>query len=800
LESTGALRKLLLSMQPWRFESGFGLAAALLVFFAGCEPTARDASDFELERSLAAVGRCHVSVADAASLEFVRAALARHPPAVSAIDCELASADLARLGDDPRIWVGTPNSPGAEAALARLGVERSANGFRFQGEEYSGRCDGLIATLADPERPRALLAIVLGNDVEAALRWVRDWTPTARRGWRVFRAGAIQREGRVGAGGVALAEGSIDVAAVERELSAGLQRGARLDYDWIAPSGFDESRESAWLDAIDRAASGVRSRLNEITRADGLWRLDLRVYDSPEDMSRVCRISGFARLRPREVQDELSLIHVSGVPDNATFEFARALACSSAGEPRSGWLADGVAFASAGSWFGRSGASWLGHLWTGELVPSVEQLTREDAALSPHVAGPLRGALLEFCEELHGPDFAAKAWSATPESLELPGDQEFRAWISRTIGAEAEVASRNRAARRAASLARPARRGACLVASRPGLESTADPFTGGFGSRDCEASLARLRKLGATAVALSWCTAIEATEPAFFGDRPVAWTQADDASLYFTILRAERNGLSVVLLPQLVATENGGWAGQVMLTTQKSQRALFKAWREQLVHLGLLAELAGVDVLSLGTETPDTAVTRESQGNRRRQEDLAGLRQDWKFLIEAARGAFGGGLTYAARWDGEAQGIEFWKDLDFLGQNIFVPCGEPADISPPSEGDFTQRIVGAFAHLSRMSKDNGVRPLVTGIGISSTADGWRQPSRPQGELDLDLQRRFYDGLMHALQQGNRQKVSPAGLFTWCWWTSPQSGGASERGFTPQNKPAEAALERALHVR
>jgi hypothetical protein len=256
----------------------------------------------------------------------------------------------------------------------------------------------------------------------------------------------------------------------------------------------------------------------------------------------------------------------------------------------------------------------------------------------------------------------------------------------------------------------------------------------------------------------------------------------------------------VTLAPELVATENGGWAGQVLLTTRKSQRELFAAWRAFATHVGLLAELAGADVLSLGSDAPDTAVTRVSMHNRRSAADLAALRADWSFLIAATRGAFGGGLTYAARWDGEAQGIEFWNELDFVGQNVFVPYGDPQRGESPAAGEFAQRIVGAFAHLAALAAEHDARVLVMSIGMSSTAEGWREPSRPRGELDLGVQTRFYQGLLKALQIGRRQDIAPAGLFAWCWWTSPERGGTRDRGFTPQDKPAQAPFSRVLHER
>lgn len=761
-----------------------------------CSRDPGPATGFDLHQSLAASSRCFVSVPDKAALEIVRSSLARHPPGTLTFEIGIEGQPPPDFGSEPRIWIGTPSSPGCEAALARLGVERLSEGFRFQGEEFVGRGDGLIATVADPERFGAVLEIVLGNDVRPMLKRVRDWTPTSRMGWQLIRGGAVHREGTVESSGAVSPASEIDVAAVEAGLTRNGQRAERLDFDWIAAQSFDPVVEEGWLASLDRACSGVRQRLEQITPFDAPLRLCVRVFETPDELARVCRARGAAQLRPLDPEAELSLVHVAAWSDNSPFELARATALVSAGEPAAGWLLDGVAAAACDSWFGRPLENWLAYLWTGELVPSVEQLTRDDAQLSPHLAQPLRGALLLCCEELKGADFAARQWAAKPETTLLPGDEEFRAWLARTLEGKLEAARNARVERRRASLALPARRGACLLPSRP----KSDPICAGFGSRACEKSLAELRKLGASAVALSWCSALEESEPRFFGAGPEIWTQADDAALFATIMRARNLGLDVTLLPQLVASESGGWAGQVLLSTARKQRELFRSWSNFLTHIGLLAELAGVDVLSLGTESPDSTVTRASNENRRRANDLENLRNDWRFLIQAGRSAFAGGLTYAARWDGEAQGIEFWKDLDFMGQNVFVAFGEAKGEQSPAAAEMTQRIVGSFAHLAELSKQQGVRALVCGIGISSSAEGWAQPSRPQGGVDLDLQVRFYDALLRALQIGRKQSIAPAGLFTWCWWSDPQSGGLQERGFTPQNKPAEAALGRALHVR
>ncbi len=794
-------------MQRWPFDplSFFCSALAVLVRLGclaglvglpGCGQSSRAVDSLALVEALATSDHCAIGVPDQATLERVRERLARQAPSRWKYKLTLEARRESSPPRAPRFWIGTPQSTGAEAALQRLGVECSERGFRFQGRDYSGLGDGLIATVIDPERSGAILSLVLAVDLEQGLHWIRDWTPTSRLSFQVYGGGSVLREGAVDPSGEASAIDVLELASLDPELDPKRESGERAEFDWSASAAFDADLEANWLHSLDRACAAARLRLGTLTPIDAHWRLMLRLFDTPEELARISRTHDWAALRRSEPQAELSLVHRPGRPDNGPFELARAATLVSVGEPRAAWLLDATAALSAGEWFARPRAQWLAHLWNGGLTPSVTQLVSADGALSAHVAQPMRGALLACLEELHGADFAARHWSSAAEGIALPSEDEFRAWLERSVDAELAPNLQLRDRRRADARERPARRGACVVPS-PGRP---DPFAGGLGSRTCEGSLEQLSKLGASAVALSWCTAIATSEPRVFGAGAGAWTSAEDPALFATILHARELGMEVTLLPQLVASENGGWASQVMLTTPRTQRELFHSWRRFVTNVGLLAELAGVDVLSLGTEAPDTVVTRKSQGNRRSELELEGLRLDWRVLIQAGRAAFGGGLTYAARWDGEAQGAEFWGELDFLGQNVF-PRLEPGTTgAAPSVEEFTDRIMGNLAHLKQLSAQYGVRPLICGIGLSSSADGWRQMSRPAGALDLEVQRRFYAGMSRALQAARTQELSPAGFFTWCWWSDPASGGDLDRGFTPQNKPAVSSFARALEVR
>jgi hypothetical protein len=135
-------------MQGRRFDPGFALLVALVAAAGtfGCAREPEVASEFELRRTLESAARCHVSVPDAATAEVVREAIQRRSSPRLEYAVTIGASRVEMLGDDPRIWIGNAAAPGAEAALARLGITGDSSGFRFEGREFHGRSDGVVAT------------------------------------------------------------------------------------------------------------------------------------------------------------------------------------------------------------------------------------------------------------------------------------------------------------------------------------------------------------------------------------------------------------------------------------------------------------------------------------------------------------------------------------------------------------------------------------------------------------------------------------------------------------------------------
>lgn len=759
---------------------------------------------FDLRQALAGADTLSIQVSDEAVLARVRESVERRSPEGFSIDLALSERTPLGTGRRPAVWIGSAASAGGKELFSGLGVEPRGEGFRFLGEDYSAFGDGLVATISDPRRPGASLAIVLGVDAAAAVDWIDDWTPTWRLGWRSYRGGALEREGVVDASGRAQLAGHVDLEAAERELFAAARTGERDGFTWTAAPGaflgLDDDAREAWLAQLDLGVDAARQRLAGAGEFESDPQLSLRLFPSLESFQRVLRQrdgASAAALRRLQWRGELCAVRAPGGVDNIGFELARAFAVARAGEPRAAWMLDAVAAASASHWFGVEREVWCAKLMLAPL-PSLEQLLAEPCALSPHQSVALRGALLEFLEARDGRDFAARHWRSAPASLALPSDAEFHAALEQRFSEAMARERLSRDDRRAAVRARPWRRGVCLLASP--APASDGPFGSGYASDACPQTLGELRTLGANAISLNWCAAFETSAPLRFGDGPRAYSQSDAAGLLWTTARARALGMTTMWVPQWLTSEHGGWATSVSLTTPRSQRELFERWRARIADLGWLAELAGVDILALGAEAPDASSTKPAPGNKRGPDERESLLAEWRALIACARGSFSGALTYASRWDGETQGIEFWPELDYLAQNVFVPYGRAESDAPPGTGEYVGRLVSTMGHLRQLARERNVGCLVSSIGVTSTRDGWREPWRPLGPADVSVQTNFYESLQRALQSARRQDLLPDGVFAWCWWTDARFIGAADRGFSVQNKLSRPGLARVLQMR
>ncbi|MBL4587376.1 MAG: glycoside hydrolase, partial [Flavobacteriales bacterium] len=123
---------------------------------------------------------------------------------------------------------------------------------------------------------------------------------------------------------------------------------------------------------------------------------------------------------------------------------------------------------------------------------------------------------------------------------------------------------------------------------------------------------------------------------------------------------AKRNGLKVMLKPH-VWLSNHSFTGTMHL--KKAQWQIWKTdFEAYILYFAKLAQANNVELFCIGTE------------------QFAAIQHDpefWLQLITEVRKIYKGKLTYAANWDTYKR-CHFWKELDFIGIDAYMPISEKA--------------------------------------------------------------------------------------------------------------------------
>ncbi len=694
-----------------------------------------------------------------------------------------------------RILIGNAGSAACALALARLGAAIGADGrLRFRGREVLLDGHALVATLSDPEREGSVLSVFLsGASPGAALDLLADLKPTWHPGWQLFTGSDLSAQGSLAGSGAENGGEELDLDALRQawgRARAGGSSAPRPLEEWIA---LDPSLASL---ADERSAAADRARA--LFEPDGGRAIDprrtrLRVYSEPEDMARLARAWSFYRCWPRA--GTLELLIAPGLPDDARAAFAELYALELAGPPAEPWLLEGFVRHAARRWWGRELEEWAAHLAAGGLVPSLEDLTARASSASWHQVAPLRGILFDVLLEERGADEVRRRWRQGGPPLDEELSSAFRRRLEALSASRGADLERHRKGSLARALARPLRHGVALV---PPARRT-DPLLSGLGLRACARSLARVRELGADSLGVHFDAYLERPWGAFAVEpngRPGA--QAGDVEVAATLAQARALELDVMLEPGLLISPSATRAAWALMDTPEDRVRFFDALQAHVEHYALLCELAGAEILCLGSEFGPNAIPQRGGDPGRPADPEEWKRGRWKVLIARARAAFAGALTYSARWDGEVAGFSLWSELDFVGLTLFPSLGPAREGDErPTFLDMTGRLFGALWPASNSAAESGKRLLITAIGFPSTAQAWLRPEQPFGPADEEQQAIVIACLAGVAAHWREGRGDPAGFYLWCWSADPDAGGPLDRGFTPQGKRGELALERLL---
>jgi hypothetical protein len=743
------------------------LILPLLALAGGCDRLLdpRESGGVALANNVARAGAVEVCVAgDALAAPAERAARRLGGAALEVSVRSTAGGGDARAA---RVVIGTFDDGAVGALLARLGVAVEGGALELLGRELRAGDVLLSACFEDPLRARLPVTLLASGDE----RRLADALPRLRVGSRpeltLEVRGARALRVKLALDGTPLAdtleEWTSRVLAQPGEYRAD---GDAAVEGWgvRAAREVDAERLSAYVSRVQ----GARARL-------GAW------LDVPEPGGLVLvgesHVDGFAHggavdrwARHDRASGLLHALLAAGAPDDGGAAAAAGWATDALGAPALPWLADAAGIDAADAYWSVPLEEWCGRLARAQ-APSFEQLVAgDDGGRSPHELRPLRALLVRVVRE-------------QPEGAALLR----RVW--RGAAALDEVESRYAARLAAAVASAPARAARRVTYPFRGAVVTPAPAAGAaFGTRACARALGDLGRYGADAAGFT-VSFVSAPGP---GDgRPLGATYTasveGDVAVAAAIAAARASGLTTtLLLPTLLAAPSAGPAGDVVRVTAAQWDQLFEANARCARHCALLAELCGVDILALGEGMPEaarTVWTLDEDENEvqavARERKTAG----WAAAVAAARASFDGALTFAAAEPRKVVWSGFMDELDAVGLRFLRNLEQRDEPGPPSDDAARRRL----AHdLGECAAAAGGKPwIVLPAGFRSTRRAWRGPHAGDGGATSGAeQARLLRALAGALRE-----VPPDGLLLWRWSSDPHAGGAGDRDYVLQNKPA-----------
>ncbi|MDF1799542.1 MAG: hypothetical protein P1V81_10230 [Planctomycetota bacterium] len=747
---------------------------------------------WELRGNFLAAPRVEVIVPS----DLARAAAEREVEPGGFLDVRAASSgDL----DLPRILALT--SPGEvprdlTAPLAAMGLELTPTGFLFRGRGWDSPQDGIVATFEDPGRGGLPVTLWYANSDAALAAYMAGLEPTFVPGFSAFRSGEVELEGALAS------SGRLQTAELDDRRVAWLARfetDKRLTFggfEFRVPTSFDPDRAQNYLRVLEGARDRTFAWADDTGTASeqpvaAIGVTHVTVHGHVEEMLRLLGDAVLSRVNP--VTGRVHVLLGAGVPDDGGAAVAQSTASRLLGPPAAAWLGPAAGVAGAGEWWDVELELWVAHLADSGLVPDLATVLAGSG--SPHLIEPCRAFWFRTLLATEGAGHLRDLWVGKVELDPVAEQAGFSAALEVLVAErKADLAAwrQDRAAR------------AEVGAWRAGAALVPGPKGAGYGSLAAGESLAELAALGASSFSLgvqAYRKASEPQRPGRLHSIPIHASEPD--AVLASIAAAGRAvGLTSILTPHLLSTRHGSHTADDSLSTVGRIEDFFGTYEPFLVHYALLAELAGVDVLCIGTALPSStmppSLEPEDAGT---QAMWAAKRDGWRDLATRASDSFLGLVTYTAGSLAELSEAPFEERIDLLSVELFTslePQTGSSRFDAPKEAAITSRITGKLTGAVEIAQARGLRLHVTAIGFASTTDAWRRPHLMRGETSPETQALLYRALAEALRRvEERHPGVLVGLHLWNWSSYPLAGGLADRGFTPQNKPAAEVLPAIL---
>lgn len=251
-------------------------------------------------------------------------------------------------------------------------------------------------------------------------------------------------------------------------------------------------------------------------------------------------------------------------------------------------------------------------------------------------------------------------------------------------------------------------------------------------------------------------------------------TPSDD-SLIFALRKLHELKAKIMLKPHLDLVEGDGkWRGDIGFDNQNDWQAWFESYTAFILHYVDIAAKENVELFCIGTELTNATINQPER---------------WRDLIKKIREVYRGELTYAANWNNEFDQLVFWDALDYAGLDPYFPL--VCSLRPNTE-ELKSAWEDWIKQIESWQQKINKPVIFAEISYKSSTDATDEPWQhiPLGELDLELQVNCYQALLESFWD----RPWFYGLYWWYWGTNPRMGGSLNRGFSPQNKPAQEVVK------
>jgi len=317
---------------------------------------------------------------------------------------------------------------------------------------------------------------------------------------------------------------------------------------------------------------------------------------------------------------------------------------------------------------------------------------------------------------------------------------------------------------------------------------------GYYGSAEGMAQVERMADMGVDSVALM----VSVMQDTYHSTRlyqDFEFTPSD-YEVEKIIDRFHEHGISVMLKP-MVECHDSAWRGNISFPDNNQQiqgrrtdywDPWFRSLQESVEHYGRLAQRANCEYYCLGCEL----LAAEHPEHQHR----------WVPVVEAARGAYGGPLTY----DSMPQTLErpeipeWYRSLDAICVSYYLPAAKGPGATPEQ---MAAALHPSVEHLRGLAAKVGL-PIIFGeTGCRSVEGGAIVPAeyRTPGKYDPREQANYAEAMCRSFWDEPWW-----GGFYWWKWDEQQyrphfySDPAGDTGWTVLGKPVENTLKNWFHRR